>query len=155
MSANMLSLGRAKLRRENVHDALTLIRADAEEIAIRDNAFDAATIAFGIRNVPDVSKALRDIRRILKPDGRALILEFSLPSNALFRALYLFYFRHVLPTVGGIVSGDRSAYKYLNESVEHFPYGESFCELLRDAGYTNVTATPLSFGIATLYEGEK
>lgn len=155
MSANMLSLGRDKLEHRNLLGSLSLMRADAEEIAIRDDSFDAATIAFGIRNVPDVPKALRDIRRILKPDGRALILEFSLPSNAVFRALYLFYFRHVLPTVGGLVSGDRSAYQYLNQSVEQFPYGEAFCELLRDAGYKNIAATPLSFGIATLYEGEK
>lgn len=155
MSANMLRLGRDKLKRQNLDRHLSLMRADAATIAIRDDSFDAATIAFGIRNVPDVPKALRDIRRILKPNGRALILEFSLPSNPVFRALYLFYFRRVLPTVGGIVSGDRSAYQYLNRSVEQFPYGESFCELLRDAGYRNVAATPLSFGIATLYEGEK
>lgn len=155
MSANMLSLGREKLRRHGLHGPLTLMRADAENIAFSDESFDAATIAFGIRNVPDVPKALRDIRRILKPRGRTLILEFSLPSNRLFRKLYLFYFRHVLPTVGGLVSGERSAYQYLNESVEHFPYGDSFCELLRDAGFHNVKATPLSFGIATLYEGEK
>lgn len=155
MSANMLTLGRDKLERQRVLGPLTLLRADAEEIALRDNTFDAATIAFGIRNVPDVPKALRDIRRTLKPNGRALILEFSLPANRMFRALYLFYFRHVLPAVGGLVSGDRSAYQYLNASVEQFPYGEAFCELLRDAGYRNVAATPLTFGIATLYEGEK
>lgn len=155
MSANMLSLGRTKLEKQHLLGPLTLMRADAEEIALRDDSFDAATIAFGIRNVPDVPKALRDIRRILKTNGRALILEFSLPANAFFRVLYLFYFRHVLPAVGGLVSGDRAAYKYLNESVERFPYGESFCELMRDAGYRNVVATPLTFGIATLYEGEK
>ena len=90
-----------------------------------------------------------------KPGGRALILEFSLPSNRAFRVLYLFYFRHILPVIGGLISGDREAYRYLNSSVESFPHGEAFLQLLRDAGFSNVKALPLTMGIATLYLGDK
>lgn len=155
MSANMLAHGSRKIAEQGLTDCMSLVRADAETIAARDDTFDATTIAFGIRNVPDVVRALAEMRRVLRPGGRALVLEFSLPSNVVMRTIYLLYFRHVLPFVGGMISGDRTAYRYLNESVEQFPYGEAFCELMRNAGYRNVQATPMTFGIATLYEGEK
>ncbi|MCB0314807.1 MAG: class I SAM-dependent methyltransferase, partial [Calditrichaeota bacterium] len=117
--------------------------------------FDAVTISFGIRNVTDVSRALGEMKRVLKGGGKAIILEFSLPGNALMRSLYLFYFRKVLPRIGGLISGDSFAYRYLNETVESFPYGEAFCDLMRQAGFHQVKMTPLTFGIATIYEGEK
>jgi demethylmenaquinone methyltransferase/2-methoxy-6-polyprenyl-1,4-benzoquinol methylase len=94
------------------------------------------------------------MRRILAPGGRAMVLEFSQPGNALFRRLYLFYFRHILPRLGGMISGDAHAYRYLNQTVETFPYGEAFAQLMRNAGFRSVTAIPLSFGIATLYRAE-
>jgi demethylmenaquinone methyltransferase/2-methoxy-6-polyprenyl-1,4-benzoquinol methylase len=105
--------------------------------------------------VPDVPKALREMHRVVRDRGRALILEFSLPRNRVLRAGYLFYFRHVLPNVGRVISGDADAYRYLNASVEAFPYGEAFCALMREAGFSDVRAVPLTFGIATLYIGEK
>ncbi len=134
--------------------ALDLVRGDACSLGFSDATFDAVTIAFGIRNVPDVPAALREMRRVLRPGGRALVLEFSLPANAIIRNGYLLYFRHVLPRVGGIVSGDAQAYRYLNESVESFPYGDAFLKLMRDAGLRDTKATPLSSGIATLYTGD-
>ena len=126
MSAGMLAQGHRKIRDRQVDRELTLMRSDAQVMGLQSDIFDAATMAFGIRNVPNVVQALTDIRRVLKPGGRALILEFSIPRNPLFKAGYLFYFRHVLPRIGGWISGDRAAYTYLNESVEAFPYGDAF-----------------------------
>jgi len=142
-------------RRRTANVPITLIHGDAQDLPVEDQAFDATTIAFGIRNVPDVPRALTEMHRVLRPGGRALILEFSLPSNPVVRAVHCFYLRHVLPRVGGWVSGDREAYRYLNTTIEAFPYGEDFLSLVRDAGFTECSATPLTFGIATLYEGRR
>jgi demethylmenaquinone methyltransferase/2-methoxy-6-polyprenyl-1,4-benzoquinol methylase len=94
------------------------------------------------------------MRRVLRPGGRVLVLEFSLPAWAPFRAAYLFYLRHILPVLGGLLSGDREAYRYLNRTVETFPYGRDFCELMKRAGLVNVAHHPLTFGIATIYQGD-
>lgn len=155
MSSGMLGFGQTKLKNQNLTDKLKLMRGDAMTMGLADASFDVATMSFGIRNVPDVPKALRDIHRILKPGGRALILEFSIPKNPLIRAGYLFYFRHILTRIGGIVSGDSKAYKYLNSTVEAFPYGAAFIHLMNDAGFTCIEAHELTFGIATLYVGDK
>jgi demethylmenaquinone methyltransferase/2-methoxy-6-polyprenyl-1,4-benzoquinol methylase len=112
-------------------------------------------MAFGIRNVEKADVALREIWRVLRPGGRALILEFSVPSSRLVRGIYLFYFRHVLPRIGAAVAGDGEAYRYLNRTAETFAHGEAFCELLRQAGFVAVTALPLTLGIASIYKGDK
>ena len=93
--------------------------------------------------------------RVLRPNGRLLVMEFSLPSNKLIKQGYLFYFRKVLPFIGNLVSGHGDAYSYLNKTVEDFPYGEGFMQWMRESGFKNVKATPLTFGIATLYQGDK
>jgi demethylmenaquinone methyltransferase/2-methoxy-6-polyprenyl-1,4-benzoquinol methylase len=155
LSGGMLAVGRRKIVERGLAESLRMVRADAVTLGARKDSFDAATIAFGIRNVPNVPRGLSEMHRVLKPGGRVLILEFSIPGNALLRAPYLFYFRHILPVIGGIISGDRTAYKYLNQTVEAFPYGEAFCDLMRNAGFRDVQAFPLTFGIATLYQGEK
>ena len=155
MSGGMLKYGQQKLVALGLDQKYRLVRGDATALGLDAERFDAVTISFGIRNVLDVSEGLKEMHRILKPGGRALILEFSLPANRPFRACYLFYFRHVLPRLGALISGDTYAYRYLNETVETFPYGEEFCDLMRDAGFESVTATPLTFGIASLYQGEK
>lgn len=154
MAGNMLAFGRRKIADRGLDQDLRMVRGDAMCIGFQDASFDVVTIAFGIRNVSDVPRALREMRRVLAPGGRALVLEFSLPGNALFRGAYLFYFRHVLPRIGALISGDRYAYRYLNQTVESFPYGEAFCFLMRDAGFERVRAHPLTFGIATIYEGD-
>lgn len=151
----MLVHGRSKLSGPTARPTLVLTRADAIWLPFEDNSFDAVTMAFGIRNVTDVEGCLGEMRRVLKHGGRALILEFSLPHNPVFLQLYLFYFRHVLPRIGGLVSGDPEAYRYLNETVEAFPYGEGFCDIMRGAGFEQVQAKPLTMGIATIYQGDK
>jgi demethylmenaquinone methyltransferase/2-methoxy-6-polyprenyl-1,4-benzoquinol methylase len=154
-SMGMLYRGAKKARQGAAAGRIGLVRGDGLCLPAPDEAFDAVTIAFGIRNVPDVPAALREMRRALRPGGRVLILEFSLPANAAVRGSYLLYFRHVLPRLGGMVSGDAAAYRYLNRTVETFPYGEAFCALMREAGFVAVEAHPLTFGIATLYVGAR
>lgn len=155
MSEGMLEIGREKLKDHKLPEGTTLKTGDATDIPVEDASFDVTTITFGIRNVNNVPASLREMHRVLRPGGRSLILEFALPSNALFRGLYLLYFRRILPFIGSIVSGDKHAYSYLNQSVEAFPYGDKFCDMMRDAGFQNVKATPLTFGIAMIYQGDK
>lgn len=154
-AGEMLARGRAKLQRLQLTDRATLLLGDAQQLPLGDAAVDRVSISFGIRNVANVERALGEMRRVLVPGGLAAVLEFSLPANALLRRLHLFYLRHILPFLGGIVSGDKDAYRYLNRTVEAFPYGQAFVELMTTAGFRHVTATPLTFGVATLYVGKK
>lgn len=155
LAEEMLEIGRTKVAEKGVGDRVTLHTGDAMACPAEDGSADVVTISFGIRNVEDVSTALRDMRRILVPGGKACVLEFSLPTNRVIKWGYLTYFRHVLPKIGGWVSGDAYAYNYLNTSVETFPCGEAFCDLMREAGFTEVTAEPLTFGVATIYSGRR
>lgn len=155
MSEGMLAFGREKIRDRGLTGQLELRTGDATDIPLPDATFDALTMSFGIRNVVDVPKALREMVRVLKPGGRALILEFSLPANRVVRAGHLFYLRRVLPAVGALVSGDGYAYRYLNQTIETFPYGEAFCSLMREAGFASAIPHPLTFGVATIYQGDK
>lgn len=151
----MLAHGRAKLVAASLDQKARLEKGDAQALPFADASFDAVTISFGIRNVADAPLALREMYRVLKPGGRLLVLEFSLPPNFAARAFYLTYFRYVLPLIGGLISGQAAAYRYLNETVEAFPYGEAFCEWLRAAGFSKTDAKPLTLGIATLYAADK
>jgi len=155
MAAEMMAIGMKKIEVRGLADRLTMVRGDASVIPFADNSFDAVTITFGIRNLVDVRTGLTEMLRVLRPGGRALILEFSLPENRLLRRMYLLYFRHLLPRLGALISGDRQAYRYLNQTVETFPYGEDFCALMRNAGFGEVAAHPLTLGIATIYRGDK
>jgi len=154
-AGRMLAIGRAKLRAAGESGRWGLALGDAVQAGLLDESFDAVTVAFGIRNVPDLDAALREARRVLKPGGRLHILEFSLPSNALIRVAYLLYFRRLLPFVGRLVSRDPVAYRYLNSSVEAFPSGTRLCAILEASGFERVSFQPLTFGIATLYVGAK
>lgn len=155
LSEEMLARGREKIEKRGVGDVVSLHTGDAMRSPRADDSADVITISFGIRNVEDVPTALADMRRALVPGGKLLILECSLPQNRLVRAGYLFYFRHLLPRLGGWVSGDSYAYNYLNKTVETFPCGEAFCALMRNAGFKAVRAEALTFGVATLYSGIK
>lgn len=155
LSEEMLKFGRKKIASQNLSDKIELRTGDATQLPLENNMFDVATMSFGIRNVPDVSKCLSEIFRVLKPNGRALILEFSLPNAKALREAYLFYFRKILPRLGGALSGHTDAYKYLNNSVEDFPYGDEFLKLMTSQGFSNVRAYPLTFGIASIYVGDK
>ncbi|MDZ4723217.1 MAG: bifunctional demethylmenaquinone methyltransferase/2-methoxy-6-polyprenyl-1,4-benzoquinol methylase UbiE [candidate division Zixibacteria bacterium] len=151
----MLMIGRKKIEERNLTEKLSLMLSSAEKLPFQDNSFDTLTMSFGIRNVMDITTSLSEMRRVLKADGQIIILEFSLPPNRLMRALYLFYFRQILPRLGGLISGDSGAYRYLNQTVESFPYGEQFCTILSDSGFKQTSAHPLTFGIATMYTGRK
>ncbi len=127
----------------------------ADDIPLDACSVDALTMAFAIRNVPDVPRALQEMYRIMKPGGTACILEFSIPTNLLIKRLYLFYFRRIIPVFGGLISGDRAAYQYLNVSVEAFPYGQEFAELMKKAGFSEVTVISMTCGIASIYIGKR
>lgn len=155
LAEQMLAVGRTKIERLGLTGKIRLGTGDAVKIPEPDARFDVATISFGIRNVIDVSAALAEMKRVLKPGGRALILEFSTPASPVFRPIYLFYLRNILPHIGALLSGDRNAYRYLNQTIETFPSGDAFCELMREVGFRNVRHIPLSFGIATIYQGDR
>ena len=153
LSDEMLDIGRTKIA--SFQGRIELHNGDACNLPCENASYDAITISFGIRNVPDVVQSMREMHRVLNIGGKALILEFSLPKNPIIRFGHLFYLRHILPFVGWIFSGDYEAYRYLNTSIEAFPYGDEFCALLKTAGFEKVTAHPVTFGIATIYEASK
>lgn len=155
LAEKMLAVGREKIESRKLGSLLQMQTGDAGAIPCGNSQFDAVSISFGIRNVLDVPTALREMYRVLRPEGRAMILEFSLPRNIVIRKAYLFYFRHILPRLGSLISGDSYAYRYLNQTVETFPYGDAFCTLMAEAGFSNVQATEVTFGIATIYTGDK
>jgi len=155
MAERMLDVGRAKLKEQDFNERISLQAGDATNLPFEEASFDVATIAFGIRNVDNLELGIKNLYRVLKEDGRVLILEFSLPQNYSLRGIYLFYFRHILPKIGSLLSGDAYAYNYLNQTVETFPYGEEFCNILKKNGFKNVTYHALTFGIASIYQGDK
>jgi len=154
LSERMLRHGQDKLARRGLLARAGLLCADGERLPLRGGAFDAALVAFGIRNIGDATQALREIFRVLRPGGRLVVLEFSMPAGLLGR-FYRVYLRHVLPRVGGLISGDASAYAYLPKSVAIFPAPPAFASVLEAAGFTGVRWTPLTAGIAHLHRADK
>lgn len=128
--------------------------ADALQLPFTDGGFDVVTVAFGLRNMADYPAALREMRRVLKPGGRLLILDFSLP-NGLLRRPYRFYLHHVLPRLAGWLTGQRDAYEYLGGSIESFPSGTAMTGLLETCGFTGAAATPLTGGVVSIYQGSR
>jgi demethylmenaquinone methyltransferase/2-methoxy-6-polyprenyl-1,4-benzoquinol methylase len=154
-SGAMLVFGRDKVRAAALSSRITFVRGDAMALPVGSDSVDGATIAFGIRNVATTDAACAELSRVLRPGGRLAILEFGLPVAPAVRALYLWYFRHILPRVGRAVSGHQAAYSYLPASVGAFPSGETFADILRTQGFNNVVARPLTFGIVYLYTARK
>lgn len=150
----MLVRGREKIDQSPFAGRIFLVNAPCETIPHPAGVFDGVTIAFGIRNVVDRAAGLREMWRVLKPGGRVVILEFSTPTNALFKKLYYFYFLRLLPFIGGLFS-KRSAYQYLPDSVLEFPSREEFKAMMADAGFTNIRHVDQTGGIASVYVGEK
>lgn len=136
-------------------DVVRPVVADALALPLPDASVDGAIVAFGIRNVADLDACLREVHRTLRPGGRFVILEFSTPRSAMVRAGYHAYFHHVLPAIGGLISGHRTAYKYLPESVKRFPIEEALAARMTQAGYTHVHWEKLTFGVAAIHVGEK
>lgn len=155
ISENMLNIGRGKIWKRKLEERIKLKQANSMNLPFADSEFDAAMVAFGVRNFEDLSKGITEIHRVLKSGGSLYVLEFSMPSKFPMRNLYRFYFRKVLPFVGGIVSGSKSAYTYLPESVFAFPEKEKFVEIMANAGFKNCSYKRLTFGVASIYVGNK
>ena len=155
LSEGMLGIAKEKIKALGLHSKITLQKDDAQALPFVDGTFDAITIAFGIRNIPDLRLALLEMYRVLKRDGRVVILEFSLPKNPLIRAGHWVYINAIVPLVGFLLSGHSSAYRYLAQTIESFPYGERFCKILKQMGFVNVQSKALMFGTATVYWADK
>lgn len=143
-SKNMLLIAKEKLP-QNLFSA-----ADAQNLPFKDGSFNRITMAFGFRNVADKDKCLKELRRVLTDDGKAIILEFSEPNNKLFAALYKFYFDKILPFIGSVISGSKKAYKYLPESVHKFPKDDEYGKMILNAGFKGFTFTKKTFGVVTV-----
>jgi demethylmenaquinone methyltransferase/2-methoxy-6-polyprenyl-1,4-benzoquinol methylase len=152
LSVEMMRIGIAKCVKAGPGVDVSFVRAPAEALPFRDAAFDSACVAFGIRNVVDRKLGLGEMCRVVRPGGRVVVLEFSVPRGSVLGALYRFYFTRVLPRIGGLVSR-REAYEYLPDSVLSFPEPAEFEAMMRAAGCSSVTSRPLTFGIVTLYVG--
>ncbi len=155
MSLNMLKYGEKKLFKHKFKSKWSLFRSDANLLPLHDNEFNVVTISFGIRNMTNPQTTLKEMHRILDPGGEVVILEFSLPANIIIKKLHLFYLRIFIPFLGRIISGNFGAYKYLNKTIETFPYGEKFIDIMKKAGFSNCSRKPMTFGAVTLYRGKK
>ena len=155
ISDGMLNIGRKKINKLGLQNKIDLLNGDSETISFADNSFDAVTVAFGVRNFEHLEKGLSEIKRVLKPGGKLVVLEFSQPKTFGVTQVYNIYMKVVAPTVGKIFSKNRNAYKYLDQSIKKFPEGKNFTLILDNLGYTNTYCKPLSLGICSIYCGEK
>ncbi|MEZ4740264.1 MAG: bifunctional demethylmenaquinone methyltransferase/2-methoxy-6-polyprenyl-1,4-benzoquinol methylase UbiE [Flavobacteriales bacterium] len=155
ISEGMLSHGRVKVKERGLEQKITLAQADSTALPFADATFDAVTVAFGVRNFEDLEKGLSEMMRVLKPNGRLFVLEFSKPQRTPMRQLFRFYFHRVMPLIGRTVSRDSAAYTYLPKSVDAFPEGPDFLALLENVGGSETKATALTGGIAALYQARK
>lgn len=154
ISEEMLEIGRKKIKNKDLTSRIELLKADSEQLIFDDNKFDAVTVSFGVRNFQNLEKGLREMLRVLKPGGKLMILEFSQPRKFI-RPFYKFYSSRVTPGIGKLIAKDKAAYSYLHESVSVFPSGGEFMAILEKVGYKNISCKPLTFGIATIYNGTK
>lgn len=155
ISVDMLKIGRDKLQRKGLSSRIQLLEGDSEKLIFEDNKFDAVTVAFGVRNFEHLQEGLREIHRVLKPGGVALILEFSQPANPLMNRLYRFYSTRITPWFGKKISRDAQAYTYLHESIAAFPAGQDFLRIMENCGFRNTTVKPMTFGVVSVYTGIK
>jgi demethylmenaquinone methyltransferase/2-methoxy-6-polyprenyl-1,4-benzoquinol methylase len=155
LSPEMLKKGQEKMVRKGLDHIIKLEVGDSENLKFQDNSFDAVTVAFGVRNFENLEKGLSEMARVLRPEGKAVILEFSKPQGGFFRVLFNFYFFNILPLLGRMVSKHSSAYTYLPESVDAFPSGKNFTDIMVKCGFKAVNAKSLTGGIATIYTGVK
>lgn len=155
ISAGMLDVGKQKIKAKNLDSKIEMVLGDSENIPYENDFFDAATVSFGVRNFEHLEKGLSEILRILKPSGRLVILETSIPTKTPFKQFYTFYSKNILPLIGKIFSKDKTAYAYLSESASVFPYGEELKNILLKVGFNDVHFEPQTFGVATIYIAKK
>jgi demethylmenaquinone methyltransferase/2-methoxy-6-polyprenyl-1,4-benzoquinol methylase len=155
ISEGMLEHGRKKVTAAGLDGRVHLQRADSAALPFPDDHFDAITAAFGVRNFEDLAQGIREMHRVLKPGGRLFVLEFSKPTKFPMKQLFRFYFHRVMPFIGKLVSKDHAAYTYLPKSVDAFPEGQDFLDVLHRSGLRDGEARPLTGGIATLYTATK
>lgn len=155
ISEGMLSVGRNKIAAKELDDRIEMLQADSENMPFQNDSFDAVTVAFGVRNFETLEKGLSEILRVLKPGGIFVVLETSVPTKFPYKQGYNFHSKVILPTVGKLFSKDKSAYGYLSESANAFPFGEVFNNILRKVGFKDVQDHPQTFGVATIYTATK
>jgi len=155
ISAGMLEVGKEKVNKKKLSDIITMIQGDGESLPYAEHYFDAITVAFGARNFEDLNQGLSEIYRVLKPGGIFVVLETSIPTKKLYKQGYKLYTSKILPWIGSAFSKDKSAYSYLSESANAFPYGEAFNNILKKNGFIKVEDNPQTFGVATIYTATK
>lgn len=155
ISGEMLKIGREKVRKKRLQNLVTLKEGAAENLPFEESGVDAVTVAFGVRNFEDLGRGLSEIFRVLRPEGVAFVLEFSQPRRAPVKQLYRIYLHRILPFLGGLISKNPEAYRYLPSTVKEFPDGQEFLSVLERAGFENCRCIPLTAGIVTIYEAHK
>jgi len=155
ISSGMLEVGVKKIADKKLSNTIEMVLGDSENMPFEDDYFDAITVAFGVRNFETLEKGLKEILRVLKPNGVFVILETSVPDKFPYKQGYNFYSKNILPIIGKLFSKDDVAYGYLSESAAAFPYGEALNNILRKIGFINVIALPQTFGVATIYSASK
>lgn len=155
ISPGMLEVGKKKVENKKLTQTIEMIEGDSENLPFADNTFDAATVAFGVRNFETLDKGLAEIHRVLKPSGTFVVLETSVPIKTPYKQGYEFYTKHILPRIGKMFSKDDSAYAYLSESASVFPHGDKFNNILRKIGFIDVVNKPQTFGVASIYVATK
>jgi demethylmenaquinone methyltransferase / 2-methoxy-6-polyprenyl-1,4-benzoquinol methylase len=155
ISEGMLAVGQEKIKKKNLTGKIKLQLGDSENLTFADNTFDGTMAAFGVRNFENLNQGLSEMYRVLKPGGRIVVLEFSKPQGFPFKQVYNFYFKQILPVFGKLISKDQAAYTYLPESVQAFPDGADFINILKQVGFKNTQWHSLTFGISSIYTGLK
>ena len=155
ISTGMLGIAKTKIEKLGLQNQIDLVEGDSESINFPDASFDAITVAFGVRNFENLEKGLKEMRRVLKPGGKLVVLEFSKPKQVVVRGFYNLYMKFFASNIGKIISKNDEAYKYLNDSVQQFPEGPRFVSILNSVGYQNTSVKTLTLGICSIYCGSK
>jgi demethylmenaquinone methyltransferase/2-methoxy-6-polyprenyl-1,4-benzoquinol methylase len=155
ISEGMLQIGREKVAKANLAAQIILQKGDSESLGFEDNSFDAVTVAFGVRNFQNLEKGIAEMRRVLRPSGKLIVLEFSRPKSKALKWAHKLYLKTVLPNAGKAFSGSKEAYQYLNDSALKFPERDNFIKALNNAGFKNTLYKPQTMGVCCIYEGVK
>jgi demethylmenaquinone methyltransferase / 2-methoxy-6-polyprenyl-1,4-benzoquinol methylase len=155
ISDGMLEIGKKKIEKLGLQQRIELLKGDSETIIFNSNSFDAVTVAFGVRNFQNLELGLSEIKRVLKPGGKLIVLECTKPKLPVIKNFYNLYLNVIAPWIGRVISKNKNAYQYLNESVQKFPEGKDFVQILNKLGYKNASCKTLSLGISSIYSGEK